>query len=188
MCLAVDVVSYSHRSNTDAEQLQRDLVDVLACARRAAGIRDAEVRPQPQGDGQFTVLPAGIDESEVIPVLLAELGEQLVTQHRERHPEQRMRLRVALHRGLVKEAANGWVGAAAIAVQRVLNSDPLREALRRHPMAVYAVGLPDVLYRDVIVPAARPPLATDFQEMTVDLPEKNFVERGWLYVGPRVNS
>jgi hypothetical protein len=186
LCMAADVVGYSRHRNDETEVLQRDLVDVLGQARRAAGIRDAEVRPQPQGDGQFTVLPVGIDESAVIPALLDELGRGLAERNRGRPAENSVRLRVALHRGMVKVGANGWIGNAPIAVHRILDSEPLREAIRSHPAATYALGVPDVLYRDVILHAAGPPPAADFREMVVDLPAKNFVERGWLYVGPQV--
>ncbi len=188
LCMAADVVGYSRRSTTETELLQHDLVEVLGRARRAAGIADAEVTPQPQGDGQFTVLPVGIDESEVIPALLGELGRSLTARDRGRPAEQGMRLRVALHRGLIKEGENGWVGQAAIAVHRILDSEPLRTTVRENPAAAYTLGLPDVLYRDVIVPAEGPPRAADFRAMTVDLPAKDFVERGWVYLGPRVDA
>lgn len=183
LCMAADVVGYSRRGNAETEVLQHDLVRVLGQARRAAGIGAGVVRPQPAGDGQFTVLPVGIDESAVIPALLGELGERLAERDRGRPPVEAMRLRVALHRGLVKEAPNGWVGAAAIAVHRLLDSPPLRAAVSDNPAATFALGLPDVLYRDVIVPGVHPP-AADFREMTVELPEKGFLERGWLYLGP----
>jgi hypothetical protein len=184
LCVAADVVSYSRRSNLETEILQRDLVEVLGRARRAAGIVDRLVRPQAQGDGQFTVLPTGIDESKVIPDLLHELGARLVERDTGVPADERMRLRVALHRGLVKEGDNGWVGSSAIAVHRILDSAPLRAAVKDNPAACYVLGLPDVLYRDVIEHAVEPPRAGDFHEMIVDLPEKQFVERGWLYVGP----
>ena len=183
LCLAADVVAYSGRPNAATEELQRDLVEVLGRARRAAGIEDSAVRPQPQGDGQFTVLPVGIDESVVIPRIVAALRSGLLARDAGRAAEDRMRLRVALHRGLVKEAANGWVGSAAIAVHRILDSPPLREAIKDNPEAPYVLGLPDVLYRDVIVHAVEPPRPADFRAMTVELPAKDFVEHGWLTVG-----
>ncbi len=186
LCMAADVVGYSRRGSAETELLQHDLVEVLGRARRAAGIGDGLVSPQPQGDGQFTVLPVGIDEAAVIPALLRELGERLAERDRDRPPQESMRLRVALHRGLMKESVNGWVGTAAIAVHRLLDSPPLRAAVSDNPAAVYALGVPDVLYRDVIVHAVQPPVAADFREMTVELPEKDFVERGWIHVGPGV--
>jgi|SRR4051794_4464532 hypothetical protein len=145
--------------------------------------RTAAVPPQPQRDGEFTVLPIGIDESAVIPKLIAGLREELRDRDRERAAGERMRLRVAFHRGLVKEAANGWVGGAAIAVHRILNSSPLRQAIDENSQAPYVLGLPDVLFHDVIAHAVEPPLPTDFRPMTVAVPEKEFVEEGWLTVG-----
>jgi len=183
LCLAADVVGYSRHGNAAAEELQRDLVEVLAQARRAAGIADSGVHTQPQGDGQFSVLPTGIDESAVIPRMIARLGAGLLDRDRGRAAEDRMRLRVALHRGLVKEAANGWIGTSAIAVHRILDSPPLRAAIKDNPEAAYVLGLPDVLYRDVIAHAVEPPLPADFRPMTMALPEKDFVEQGWVMVG-----
>jgi hypothetical protein len=183
LCLAADVVGYSRRRNAETEELQRDLVRLLSAARLRAGIAESAVRPQPQGDGQFTVLPTGIDESTVIPRMISALRTGLLDRDRGRPADERMTLRVALHRGLVKETANGWVGSAAIGVHRLLDSPPLRAAIRDNPEAPYVLGVPDVLYHDVIAHAIEPPLPSDFQPMTVELPEKNFVEHGWLTVG-----
>ncbi|UQU64300.1 hypothetical protein COUCH_35980 [Couchioplanes caeruleus] len=184
LCMAADVSGYSRRGNDATERIQRDLVATLARCRRAAGIPDTVVTPQPQGDGQFTVLPVGIDESAVIPALLHELHRALGELNDGADPADRMRLRVAFHRGLIKEGDNGWIGAAPIAVHRFLDSPPLRRALADHDEADFVLGVPDVLFRDVIVPAAAPPRPEDFVPMVVDLPEKGFVEHGWLHVGP----
>lgn len=183
LCMASDVAGYSRRSNAETERLQSDLVDVLSRARQAAGIADAEVRPQAQGDGQFTVLPAGIDESVVIPRLVEVVGRELRRRNDAVGEGRRMRVRLALHRGLINEGRNGWVGAAPIAVHRILDCDPLRQALAGHPGADFVLGLPDALYRDVIVPGEEPPRADDFTAMRVELPKKGFVEHCWLYVG-----
>ncbi|NBE84917.1 hypothetical protein [Micromonospora rubida] len=184
LCMAADVSGYSRRSTAAAEQVQRDLVALLSLARRAAGVSDSDVTPQPQGDGQFTVLPVGIDEAVVISRLVRGLERHLRELNAGREPADRLRLRVALHRGLVKAAANGWVGVAAVAVHRILDSPPLREALAARPAVDFVLGLPDVLFQDVIAHATRPPLPADFAPVTVDLPAKDFVEHGWLYVGP----
>ncbi|WP_320064876.1 hypothetical protein [Micromonospora sp. RTGN7] len=183
LCMAADVSGYSRRSTTAAEQVQRDLVALLSLARRAAGVSDSDVTPQPQGDGQFTVLPVGIDETVVISRLVRGLERHLRELNTGRAPADRLRLRVALHRGLVKAAANGWVGVAAVAVHRILDSPPLREALAARPAVDFVLGLPDVLFQDVIAHATQPPLPAEFAPVTVDLPAKDFVEHGWLYVG-----
>ncbi|MEU1684793.1 hypothetical protein [Micromonospora sp. NPDC005707] len=184
LCMAVDVTGYSRRRTADTERIQRDLVELLSRVRQGAGVPDSAVRPQPQGDGQFTVLPAGIDESTVIPRLVGGLGRHLRALNAGRPAEERLRMRAALHRGLVKPAANGWVGASAIAVHRILDSVPLREALTARPAVDFVLGLPDVLFQDVIRHATEPPLPADFAPITVELPAKGFVEHGWLHIGP----
>ncbi|RLQ01399.1 hypothetical protein EAD96_23945 [Micromonospora sp. BL1] len=183
LCMAADVSGYSSRTNAETERIQGLLVDILARARRAAGIADSAVAPQAHGDGQFTVLPPGIDESAVIPRLIDELGTALREVNAVATPDARLRLRLALHRGLVKPACNGWVGSSTIAVHRLLDSPPLRTALREHAAADFVLGIPDVLFQDVIVHAAEPPLPSDFTPVVVDLPEKSFVEHCWVAVG-----
>ncbi|RAO31953.1 hypothetical protein ONO23_03713 [Micromonospora noduli] len=184
LCMAVDVTGYSRRSTAAAEQVQRDLVALLSQVRQGAGVPESAVRPQPQGDGQFTVLPAGIDESVVISRLVTGLGQQLRVLNAGRPAAERLRVRVALHRGLVKPASNGWVGVAAIAVHRILDSSPLRDALTARPAVDFVLGVPDVLFQDVIRHATEPPLPADFAPIIVELPAKGFVEHSWLHIGP----
>jgi hypothetical protein len=182
--MAADVVAYSAQSTPVAERTQRRLVDVLARARRHAGVDEGAVRPQPQGDGQFTVLPVGIDEAEVIPRFVRGLRDALREVNLDLDGAARLRLRVALHRGLVKEADNGWVGNPAVAVHRILDSPPLRMAIASNPAADYVLGVPDFLFRDVIAPAAGELRPERFKEETADLPGKHFTEVIWIYIEP----
>ncbi|MEU8261539.1 hypothetical protein AB0C02_13080 [Micromonospora sp. NPDC048999] len=182
LCMAADVSSYSRRPNHLAERTQSWLVRALVDARRAARLDESAVAVQAQGDGQFAVLPVGIDESTVIPLLIGGLTDALRRTNHGLDPAERIRLRVALHRGLMKPADSGWVGAAAIAVHRILDSPPLRAALRDNPAVDYVLAVPDVLYRDVIQHSEVPPLPDRFTEITIDLPEKQFLEHGWLHV------
>ncbi|WP_144081724.1 hypothetical protein [Micromonospora wenchangensis] len=182
LCMAADVAGYSRRPNDLAARTQSWLVRVLREARHAAGIDESAVSLQFQGDGEFAVLPVGIDESRVIPRLVDGLDLALRRTNDGLGPAERMRLRFALHRGLMKPGDSGWVGAAAIAVHRILDSPPLRAALRDNPLVDYVLGVPDVLYQDVLRHSQLPPLPERFAEVTVDLPEKGFVEHCWLHV------
>ncbi|GAA4719864.1 hypothetical protein [Phytohabitans rumicis] len=182
LCLSADVEGYSRRPNDIAEATQRRLVDVLARARRHAGLDEDGVHRQPQGDAEFAILPAGLDESVVIPRLVQGLAGALRDVNRDLNSLARIRLRVALHRGLMKPGASGWVGSAPIAVHRILDSPPLRAALRDNPASDFVLGVPDVLFQDVIAHSYAGLPADDFTPMTVDLPDKSFVEHAWLYV------
>ncbi|WP_328475409.1 hypothetical protein OHA21_19050 [Actinoplanes sp. NBC_00393] len=180
LCMAADISGYSRLGPDAAVQAQQDLVRILATARTAAGVDPSAVAPQPQGDGQFTVLPVGLDEAAALPRLMRSVAEQLAAHNATRSGD-RLRLRVALHRGLVREADNGWVGRAAIAVHRILDCAPVRTALSEHRYADYVLGVPDVLYSDVLTTGEFPPPAA-FRPVLVDLPAKGFREQAWVYV------
>ncbi|XVV10733.1 hypothetical protein ACQP2X_38715 [Actinoplanes sp. CA-131856] len=238
LCMAADIVGYSEHGPEAAARLQRDLVRILAAGRAAAGVTPGQVTPQPQGDGQFTVLPVGLDEAAAVPRLIRGIADALAARNASaptthdasavststrgpaipdattRGPAirdaatrdasirdaatrdasirdaatgdaaaggDRMRLRLALHRGLVREADNGWVGRAATAVHRLLDCGPLRAAAAEHPAADYVLGVPDVLFADVLSTGDDPPPAA-FRPVTVDIPAKGFLERGWIFV------
>jgi hypothetical protein len=181
LCVAADIEGYSRRANIEADALQGALVEVLAGARRHAGITEHSVDVQPQGDAELALLPAGIDESEVIPALVGYIGDALGAFNR-RSGLARMRLRVALHRGFVSPSAAGWAGNASVAVFRILNSDPLRDALANHADVDFVLGVPDVLYQDVIAHGYGQLDPARFSDLTVEVPGKHFRERVWLHV------
>ena len=187
LCIAADVVGYSRHLLHVAEKTQRRLVDVLRATRRYAELDEATIDLQPQGDGQFAVLPPGIDELRAIPRLIRGLRTSLREMNLDLAETARLRLRVALHRGAVKPAANGWVGASAIAVHRILDSPPVRAAMR-DPTADFVVAVPDFLFRDVISQCFDFPKPDDFRDVMVEIPEKGFVERAWIFVCSRQES
>ena len=181
LCVAADVEAYGDRPNPLAELTQLQLVEVLASARRRAGINDREVHLQPQGDEVFAILPVGIDESRVIPNFVEGLAAALRAVNAGA-PADRLRLRVAMHRGLMKEGPSGWIGHAAVAVHRILDAAPLRSALAANPAVDFVLGVPDVLYQDVLVHSYEALRGEDFEEITVEVPEKRFREHAWVYL------
>ncbi|SEF36501.1 hypothetical protein SAMN05421837_110256 [Amycolatopsis pretoriensis] len=182
LCVAVDTESYSRFSTGEAARSQQRLVDVLARARRHAGLREADVDLQQSGDGQFAILPAGVDESAVIPRLVSAIRTELAATNADLNAHARLRLRVALHRGHVAAGVNGWVGSATIAVHRLLDSAPVRAALAREHDADFALIVSDVLYTDIITDGYGSLDPADFAPAEVRLPEKNFAESAWVYV------
>jgi hypothetical protein len=137
---------------------------------------------QESGDGQFAVLPPGIDESVVLPRLVEGLRETLRETNADLNDRARLRLRVALYRGHITPGANGWVGAAAIAVHRLLDSDVLRRALVSVPAADFALIVPDVLYQEIVLPRYGTLDPDLFTEVHAAVPAKNFAERAWIHL------
>jgi hypothetical protein len=185
LCLAADVEKFSRLPTPTAARTQGRLIEVLACARSHAGIDEAAVELQHSGDGQFAVLPPGLDESVVLPNLIHGLEIALLDVNTDLNERARLRLRVALHRGHVSPGLAGWIGDSAIAVHRLLDAHALRQALRDNTAADFALIVPHLLYRDVIEHRYGHLHPEAFSQVTVDLPEKGFTERAWIYLPER---
>ncbi|MGW3996091.1 hypothetical protein ACWEF6_21590 [Amycolatopsis sp. NPDC004772] len=181
LCMAADTVAYGRLTTSEAARTQERLVGVLAEARRAAGITEREVDLQPSGDGQFAILPTGLDETVVIPRLVEGVRSALATANADLSDRARLRLRVALHRGHVAPGVNGWVGTATIAVHRLLDCAPLRSRLARDRSADFALIVADVVFRDVIAATGGELDPAEFEPVDAVLPDKGFAERAWVH-------
>ncbi|MBE1470528.1 hypothetical protein [Kibdelosporangium phytohabitans] len=185
LCMAADTEAYSRLSVGESARAQSRLVNVLTYARAYAGLRESDVDIQRSGDGQFAILPAGVDESVVIPRLVAGIKAALAETNADLSDHARLRLRVALHRGHVAPGMNGWVGGATIAVHRLLDCLPLRDALAREPTADFALIVPEVLYKDIIADGYGGLDPREFSQVDAVLPSKNFAERAWVHAPRR---
>lgn len=182
LCLAADIERYSRYRAPEAMRAQQRLLDVLARARHRAGIDETRVETQASGDGQFAILPTGLDESEVIPALVRELEIALAEVNSDLNNNARLRIRAALHRGFIQRGPNGWTGDSAIGVHRILDSAPVRTALADNQAVDFALAVPDALYRDVIGHGYGPLRPETFTAARVEIPAKEFTDRVWIYV------
>lgn len=181
LCMAADIEAYSRFSNLEAMRAQERFVELLSTARAFAGVDESAVHTDTGGDGQYAVLPAGIDETAVVPGLLAGLERAAQKINNDLNEHARLRIRVALDRGIVTPGVNGWVGRSTITVHRLLDSGPLRAALREHSRRSSAVMISDVLYQDLVRHGYGGLAPEDFVDTVVDLPQKKFMERAWLF-------
>jgi hypothetical protein len=137
---------------------------------------------QPAGDGELAVLPEGVHEPRVIGTLLDALAARLREYNRCRVPELRVRLRIAVHHGLIHlDGATGYPGRHAVAVARLLDSSALRNVLRERRGVNLAAIVSDEVFQDVVANRyedLRPEL---FLAVQVDDPVKRFSARAWLY-------
>jgi hypothetical protein len=182
LCFAADIERFSRFRAPEAVLAQERFVQVMAQARGHAGIDVGQLGLQRSGDGQAAVFPPAVDESRVIPLLVEGLARALGQANADRAEPDRIRLRVALHRGHISWGANGWIGNSPIAVQRLLDSPGARQALADHPSADFVLIVSDVVYRDVIAHGHGNLSSRTFRPVRVDMPAKNFTEPAWIYV------
>jgi hypothetical protein len=184
LCVATDIEKYSRFTDLAALHAQERLVAVLTAARRRAGIDETSVDLQEQGDGQFAVLPPGIEEAKVIPDLVRALRMELHDVNADLNADAVLRLRVAMCRGNIRRGANGYVGATAIAVHRMLDAPTVRAALQDETAAMLVFAVSDSVFMDVIAPGSGDLDPADFQPVTAKLLEKGFEEKAWILVPP----
>lgn len=185
LCLAADIEHYSRFRNPEAMRAQERFVDLFRRVRAYAGIEDATIDTESAGDSQFAILSAGTDEATVIPKLIEGLSVALREVNTDLSEHARLRIRVALHRGLTSPGVNGWVGTPVIGVHRLLDSVPARTALARARRADYVLVVAEPVYRDVIQHGYGGLDPDDFEAADVEIPEKGFAEHAFLYTPRR---
>ncbi|MGW5049596.1 hypothetical protein [Actinokineospora sp. NPDC004072] len=178
LCLAVDVQGYSGRDAPGQADAQAGLVALLDAAADAAGLdRTAWLRQQ-AGDGELSIVPPGQSEIAVVQRFPLELARLVFARNVHSPADRRLRLRLAVEHGPVEPGANGFVGATAVAVSRLVDAPAARAVLARADAALVQV-LSDRVFLDVVRGgyAADP---AEFQPITVRV--KEFEGRAWVRV------
>ncbi len=182
MCVAYDVEGYSGLGQEAQFDVQRRLRALLdgACAR--AGLSPGEYETQPQGDGGLALLPTGgkVDEPRLLAGFLRAVTAELGGVNGLRDAGSRIRLRMALHEGVVYRADHGYVGDAVVEAFRMCDAGPVRDALRRNPAADLVLVAADRLYQDVLRHGHHGIPGDSFVRHLLRV--KLFEAHGWLFV------
>src|SRR5262245_23381110 len=178
-CLSLDIKGYGRWNAVQQDAAQRELLALLDTAAGAAGLdRDRWIR-QGQGDGELALLPVSEPAVRLVDDFTDALSGELYRRNGERAPGARLRLRLALDHGLVvPDSANGFSGAAAIAVSRLVGARPLRDALTVAPEADLAVLLSARIFDDFVRSGYARVSAATFRQVPVA--EKEYRDAAWL--------
>ncbi|HEX6469313.1 MAG TPA: hypothetical protein VF069_09475 [Streptosporangiaceae bacterium] len=155
LIVAVDVHRYSRRDPLAQVDAQKALIEALDHAAAKAGLDRTAWHRQSQGDGELAILPADVDEALVVADFVEELTKRLRRQNRQLRRETRLRMRAAIHSGVLSMGANGYAGPGPVETCRLLDAAPLKDALAAADDADLAVIVSDRLYRDIVEPGFR---------------------------------
>ncbi|MBC7271129.1 MAG: hypothetical protein H5T76_20855 [Streptomyces sp.] len=183
---AVDIESYSTRSHLEQMREQSRLVAVVTHALSNAGTE--YLARQDSGDGMLLILPEGIDQAWVVPRLLTGLREALELDNRGRDQSGRMRMRASVGEGMVHVAATGFASGTVIDVCRLLNSGPLKQALRDDPGRDLVTAVTQHTYEQVVehhYPGLNP---STFHQVEINIPDKAFKRLAWIDAAPPTTS
>ena len=185
--LTVDAEGYSRHRDAELPGLHTEIRHAVECACERSDLRDTwrGVRVlQSTGDGLLAVLPPDATASLISPFAdhlqdaLAESAPQL------RARGQSLRLRAALHVGLVDDErpVTAGISSATIDVSRLLDSEPLRAALRdSDPNVTFAAVIVSAEAFDIFVRGGHTSLEPSrFTQVRAKV--KQFDRRAYLYV------
>lgn len=183
LLISVDMERYSRRSNLQQYEAQRHFRELLHEAAGAVGLDRVAWTTQQAGDGELAIVPREVSESRVIGRFVPELNRRLRNHNSSRLPVARIRLRVAVHQGLVHlDGANGFPGNAVVFVCRLCEADPVKKALAAFPEAGVALVVSTEIFRDVVSEYPEEMRPERFVRIEVAHPDKEFREYAWLCV------
>ncbi|MEV4182635.1 hypothetical protein AB0J63_03680 [Streptosporangium canum] len=180
LLIKTDIVSYGTRDDRDQRAAQRNFLHLLDEAAENAGLNRKKWFTQSSGDGEFAILPGREPEPRVVDDFVRQLDSALDHHNAGVLPSTRIRLRVAIHVGVISPADNGIAGAAAVAVGRMVDCGPLREAIAAAEPADLALIVSDEIYRGTIAGRLTTWRDDDFREVTVQV--KELTTRAWIHV------
>jgi CRP/FNR family transcriptional regulator, cyclic AMP receptor protein len=145
-----DAEGYSKRRDDDQRDLQNWMAEIENRAAVNAGLNRRRAIVQGRGDGNLVAWPPGITDLELVANYLRELNRELNRVNKNLRKNCRIRMRFAVTSGIVEEAAQGIPGHAAIRATVLVDSDELRETLRKANSHALAVIIDDSMYEDVV--------------------------------------
>lgn len=184
--LAADTSGYGRSDDRRQSEIHHDLPRLMSRAAAGAGLDRSQWHIQPKGDEELAVYPMDGSEPRLVDDFVRYLAWELKEYNSVRVPALRLRLRLAVDHGPVELAPNGFAGATAVAVSRLLGSEHLYEALRVHEQADLVVLLSDHVYRSTVGSGHTTLSPTDFREVRVRV--KEYEATAWLRVPGHENA
>lgn len=150
LIVAVDIANFAAANRTNAHQLSMSggLDRILQHAFNRAGVPWELSTIQYQGDGLVVLAPPKTHFGRLLTSLPGEISAGIQEFNASRSAEANLRLRMAVHSGLVHTGRDGISGTAVIETARLLDSHEVKDALRSSSAAL-AVILSDLVHKQL---------------------------------------
>jgi len=129
--VCVDVEGFGDRRRTNPDQVvARDgLYCALSRAFARSGMYWEDCYHEDRGDGALILIPSDVPKSLLVTDVPRELAAALSEHNQAHDPQERIRLRLAVHAGEIHHDAHGVAGTAINVAFRLLEAAPLKRAL-----------------------------------------------------------
>lgn len=177
--VAIDVAGFSQRHAAGQARVQDDLDHAMTQAAANAGLDRERWYRQPRGDGELAVLPEGVDGLSLVADYPRELASSVATVNRTGKGGLPLRVRMAIHHGAVTPGTFGPVGAAPVAISRLVDAEIVRQQLRQRSDLDIALIVSATVYDEVIQSRLRDLNPEVFRRTTIKTKGITYV--GYLY-------
>ncbi|TGB08149.1 hypothetical protein [Streptomyces sp. MZ04] len=179
--LLFDIEKFGTRDDVEQAFLRRLLYDVADGTLNAAGVSETARLRTDRGDAVVELIDANVPVSTLVKALLTETPMLLHAKNRLMASSTQIRLRIVLAAGYVALDENGWVGSDLNHAFRLLDADPLREALKSADgSSVLCVS--DSVYQGVVRHGHHGVRPEEFHQVTVEA--KEGPTSAWLHQVP----
>ncbi|NUS44535.1 MAG: hypothetical protein HOQ24_12710 [Mycobacteriaceae bacterium] len=180
--LAVDIERSAGRGDSALMRIREVLFASMRQSWEQAGLHWDDCVRDDLGDGLRIVAAVGTPKARLVHPLIHELGVRLRAHNRSAAQSTRLRVRMALHAGDVRIDGDGRpVGRPLEVLARLLDADPLRQALARAPQGDPVAAVLSQHFHDETVGHDHPGVeAPAFRPISVTV--KQFRADAWLYV------
>jgi hypothetical protein len=152
--VAVDLEGSTRRPNPVKGELRRAMYDLLNEALHAAGITARHLeRPTDLGDGVMMLIRPHDDvpKTVLLGLLIPKLTDLLIRHNAAAdRPELRMRMRAVVHAGEVHEDERGFYGDDIDVAVRLLDSRPVKRALREKPASPLVLVVSEEFFSAIV--------------------------------------
>lgn len=181
--IAVDIVSFGGRHDPDVQRRLRDgMYDVVRGACAGAGIAFDRCHHEDRGDGILLVTGPEVSIETLVTQMAAGVRAGVRRYNKSASEPARMRLRMAVHAGLVHDDRYGVLGRHVNLLFRILEAAALKRMLDVQG-ATFGLVVSDYVFSEVVQYGAGQLEAADFAEVPVRVKETH--ERAWAWVpGP----
>ncbi|BCJ62795.1 hypothetical protein [Micromonospora endophytica] len=178
--LVVDIEGFGKRTVPVQESLRKAMYEVVRTAFQDTHLDWESVVRLDRGDGILMLVPTTANSVVLAGPFVRALDAALREKARIYTVEHEIRMRVALHQGNCQQDADGWVGEALNTASRLVDAQPLRDALRAATRAQMALIVSDEIYRAVIRHGYRQIDPASFGAVPIEA--KELREQAWIHV------
>jgi hypothetical protein len=148
--VAMDVAGSGRRDDLLQLRMRADLRQIIAETLAAQSLDLAALHHTDLGDGIRLIVPPGISPVVLLDPFVPNLARALRRHRKAASDPAVLRLRVALHTGLLHADAGGWAGAPLVTCTRMLDAAPVRRVLAADDHVDLVLVVSEAVYQAVV--------------------------------------